>query len=501
MKRNILLLSIFYFIGFTSFAKVWQVGPTRTYKVPSDVSGLVSDGDTVEIDAGTYTDCTTWTNNNLLLEGVGGTGLTYVHLQNSVCGLKGIWNFEPPAQNITVERIEFSGASISGSDGGNGAGIRSQGGSFTIRYCYFHDNQDGILSNTAAGNDSTDVLIENSEFAYNGCAVGDSSGCDPGYEHNMYIGSGTRSFIIMYSYIHGAIQGHNIKTRADNNYILYNRIMDQTDGTSSYDIDIAQGGPTVIMGNLIEGGPMKVNHSIICYNEGSTNPGPLNLLLVNNTVVNDQTTGYFLFMPKTGNDTLTLINNIFAGPGSLFNGATNFSVIDSTHNWQPSNVDSVGLVNATAYNYNLTSTSPAINKGTNAGYVYNIFPYDSFSLTPVYEYLDTASEEPRPVVGIIDLGAYEYSAATSISTISSSDDFLMKIYPAPASSELTVAINNSQNKPVVLTMFDVTGRKVMSFTTSKILQTINTVSLAPGIYMLKALIGNSFVTSKVVIAK
>src|SRR5271170_320585 len=119
MKRTILLVSIFYLTTFTSFAKVWLVGATRTYTVPSAVSALVGDGDTVEIDAGTYTDCTTWTKNNLLLEGVGGTGLTYVHLQNAVCGLKGIWNFEPPAQNITVERIEFSGASISGSDGGN----------------------------------------------------------------------------------------------------------------------------------------------------------------------------------------------------------------------------------------------------------------------------------------------------------------------------------------------------------------------------------------------
>jgi hypothetical protein len=92
---------------------------------------------------------------------------------------------------------------------------------------------------------------------------GSASGCSPGYEHNMYIGSGYRSFTLRYSYTHGAINGHNIKTRARNNYILYNRIMDLADGTSSYDIDVAQGGPTIIMGNLIEGGPAKVNHSMI----------------------------------------------------------------------------------------------------------------------------------------------------------------------------------------------------------------------------------------------
>jgi hypothetical protein len=255
------------------------------------------------------------------------------------------------------------------------------------------------------------------------------------------------------------------------------------------------------MGNLIEGGPMKVNPSIMCYNEGSTNPGPQNLLLVNNTVVNDQTAGYFLFMPITGNDTLTLINNIFAGSGNLFHGATNFSTIDSAHNWSPSNIDSVGLANVAAYNYNLTSTSPAINKGTNAGYIYNIFPYDSFSLTPVYEYVDTANMEPRPIVGIIDLGAYEYGSATGISNSPVKNNFLLSSYPSPATNELTVAIINAENKPVLLTLFDVTGREVVSFTTLKRLQTINTGSLAPGIYMLKATVGNSFAVSKVVIAK
>jgi len=96
------------------------VGPTRTYTMPSQVAGLVSDGDTVDIDAGTYSNCATWNRNNLLLRGVGGMA----HIKDVVCSGKGIWNFN--GNNITVEYVEFSGAA---NPSLNGAGIRGQGGS------------------------------------------------------------------------------------------------------------------------------------------------------------------------------------------------------------------------------------------------------------------------------------------------------------------------------------------------------------------------------------
>src|SRR5262249_29344686 len=53
--------------------KVWHVGPTETYKAPSDVAGLVHDGDVVEIAAATYKcdQSVRWTANNLTLIGVG----------------------------------------------------------------------------------------------------------------------------------------------------------------------------------------------------------------------------------------------------------------------------------------------------------------------------------------------------------------------------------------------------------------------------------------------
>ena len=129
MKTTLLFLISLFTGIYSLFATTWLVGPTRTHTAPSQVSGLVQDGDTVLIDAGTYTDCTSWSKNNLLLMGVGNG---YAHCENAVCGEKGVWNIDAGANNITIENMEFSGASISGGEGGNGAGLRAQGGSYKI---------------------------------------------------------------------------------------------------------------------------------------------------------------------------------------------------------------------------------------------------------------------------------------------------------------------------------------------------------------------------------
>lgn len=480
-------------------ATVWQVGPTRTYTVPSAVAGLVAAGDTVQIDSGTYVDCAVWNKSNLLLQGMGNSR---PHCMNDVCGYKGIWVIAAGADNITIENMEFSGAWISGGEGGNGAGLRAQGGSYTIRNCYFHNNQDGILCNPTAGNDSADVLIENSVFAYNGCAVGDSSGCSPGYEHNMYIGSGYRSFTLINSYSHGAIQGHNVKTRASNNYILYNSIMDLADGTSSYDIDIAQGGPTIIMGNLVEGGPMKVNNSIICYNEGSTNAPPQNLYLVNNTVVNDQTGGYFLFMPLTTNDTLTAANNIFAGPGSLFKGSPGFNVVDTTHNLICS-IAAAGLVDAVNYNYMLTDSSPAIDSGIAMGSVWDVTPDSPFLLIPMQQYVDSAMGETRTTSGsAIDIGAYEYPQTSGIRNLQNTG-FMVRLLQQPSANRVDVLVTNTNPaQQANIIVYDATGNVLSQYSLQGTgVKELNTASFAPGVYLVKTQAGAAVWSGRFVVVR
>src|SRR5262249_25776053 len=142
--------------------------------------------------------------------------------------------------NTTIENIELSGAVDSSA---NGAGIRFEGTNLTIRNCYFHDNQDGILTaQSGLGN----IVIEYSEFAYNGAGDGRS--------HNMYIAHAD-SFTLRYSYSHHSNIGHLVKSRALVNYILYNRLSSEATGTTSYELDLPDGGTSYVIGNVIEQGP------------------------------------------------------------------------------------------------------------------------------------------------------------------------------------------------------------------------------------------------------
>src|SRR5262245_28193117 len=122
-------------------ATVVRVGPTRTLKTVRAAAQVVQDGDTVEVDAGVYSqDVATWSRNNITVRGVG-TGRAHMRADGAQEGGKGIWVLY--GRNFTAENIEFSGASVPDQ---NGAGIRGDGaGSLVVRNCYFHDNENGIL--------------------------------------------------------------------------------------------------------------------------------------------------------------------------------------------------------------------------------------------------------------------------------------------------------------------------------------------------------------------
>lgn len=364
--------------GTTSYdfpaSKILRVGPTRTYKVPSAAADAAQNGDVIEIDAGQYIgDVATWNQDDLTLRGIGGRA--HINANGKNAGGKGTWLIY--GQRVRVENIEFSGATVPDQ---NGAGIRHDGVHLTVCGSYFHDNENGVL-----GSDG-DTLIEYSEFANNG--LGD------GYTHNMYIGGGSR-FMIRYSYSHHAKIGHNVKTRAKENYVLYNRIMDEQSGTGSYAVDIPDSGRSYVIGNLLQQGPNTDNAIIVAYGAESAKNGTQELYFVNNTVVNDRGSGTFLDV--RGGTTVKVINNIFAGSGTPVSGVS----VDLSGNGNLVS-NSAGLANMAGFDYRLTSSSPARDKGiapgTGAG----------FNLIPVYQYLHPTNRQPRPQSGATDIGAYEY---------------------------------------------------------------------------------------------
>ncbi len=425
--------------SFNSRATVWPVGAGRTYTSPSTVALLVKDGDTINIDAGTYTaDVAKWTKDNLVFRGVG--GMAHLKANNTASGSKAIWVME--GNNATVEFIEFSGCHDVSANDKNWAGIREEGSRLTVRNCYFHDNDNGILAGTKVG---SKIVIEYSEFAYNGFP--------DGFSHNLYIGE-IDTLVFQYNYSHHAKQGHELKSRAHVNYILYNRISNEATGTASRNIDLPQGGLAIVMGNLIHQSTTTNNSNLIGYKlEAITNPAPHHLYLINNTIVSDRSTAIFVSL-GAGTELYKGYNNIIAGPGSLLSGSA--TTLDTSNNTYLLAIADAGFVNSASYDYHLQISSPAINKGKNAGAAINLY-----SLTPLYEYTHPVNFTNRITSGIIDAGAYEYQNINTTLPTVSVDVTSITVAENVGTVSVPVTINNVQGTAVTVN-FSLSGTATLT---------------------------------------
>ena len=427
--------SVFFYIIITIcfdhtnlYPRIIEVGADKTYKRPSEAASVCSDGDTVLIDAGEYVgDVTAWYNNNLVIRGVGGRA--HIRANGNNAQGKGTWIVA--GNNATVENIEFSEASVPDQ---NGAGIRADGAGLTIKNCYFHDNEDGIL-----GPEAGELLIEYSEFAHNGYGDGQS--------HNMYI-LGVDKFTIRYSYTHHAKIGHNIKTRAKVNIIEYNRVMDEQDGTSSYAIDVPDGGLTYIIGNLLQQGPEADNSTIVAYGAESSKNQKMELYFINNSMVNDRESGTFIYV-RSG--TYAVIqNNIFAKNGNVLSGSATLLTNLIT--------DNPGFIDINNFDYRLKSGSDAINNGSDPGTA------NDFGLKPVYEYVHPTQKTVRNQVETIDIGAYEYNSASVLENNHNRplNFSLNQNYPNPFNPATTISFVMQEADKVKIDIYDLRGRYIQT---------------------------------------
>jgi hypothetical protein len=279
--------------------RTWRVGPGRELAVPSAAAAVARDGDTVLIDAGTYSgDVATWTQDDLTLRGDGGRA----HLLadgNDAQG-KAVWVIA--GDRVTVDRVELSGAAVPDR---NGAGIRHEGTDLTVTRSWFHDNEMGIL--TGADPDS-DVVVTRSRFFRNG--AGD------GLSHSLYVGA-VRSLSVSGSWFADVDRGHHVKSRAARTTVVASRISDG-DSTASYSIDLPNGGRSLVAGNVVVQGPRSENSALVSYGaEGLTQPSRT-LWVVNNTLVNRRSSG--TFVATAGGSDVRLRNNLLVGPGDLTSG-------------------------------------------------------------------------------------------------------------------------------------------------------------------------------------
>lgn len=376
------LLSLVFAIP--ASAATLSVGSGKTYATPCKAFAVAKSGDVVEITGNTtYSgDVCGISTSNLTIRGVNGRPKINANGKNAMG--KGTWVIS--GSNVTVDNVEMYGAKVVDK---NGAALRLEGTSFTLRNSFLHDNENGILTGV---NSSSNILIEYTEFGHNG--YGD------GYSHNLYIGN-VASLTFRYNYSHDANIGHNLKSRARVNTIVYNRFSSGVAGSTaigkpSYEIDLPNAGTSYVIGNVIEQPSSNSNPSMLAYGEeGASNPGK-DLYVVNNTFLNDDSShGTFVQIGSGVTTPVLLQNNIFGGTGTLI---TQTSAVQKT-NYRSA---SPGFVNRSSYDLRPLANPLVTNAGSPPG-----TSTSGVSLKPAAQYKHVAGGVARPVMGTIDIGAYE----------------------------------------------------------------------------------------------
>lgn len=332
---------------------VLTVGQGQEFSTLAAAIAASQNGDLIEVQAGTYTNDFSIAWSQVTIEGVG--------------GMVDLVATEPPPDDkailttnasMTIENVAFSGAAVPDSDGGNGAGIRYQGGDLTLINDKFEGNQDGILANA---DPTGTITIDHSLFENNG--VSDPNMVGYGATHNMYI-NGVGQFTLENSISEAANVGHEVKSRALNTTIVNNWIGDGSNGTSSYEIDLPNGGNAVVENNTIEKGPGAQNNFMVHFcGESDVIPyADSSLTVSGNTFVND-------YGPS---GTMLLNGSIYTVTvdGNTFD---NFGTSESEFGAGPAVYTNNWSGNGTEYP---NSSSTGIGPGSNTVYFNDNLPHD-----------------------------------------------------------------------------------------------------------------------------
>ncbi|WP_376087665.1 hypothetical protein ACE7GA_14705 [Roseomonas sp. CCTCC AB2023176] len=237
--------------------RILRVGPGEVHSTPGEAAAAARPGDRVLIEPGVYRECAVWRAPDVTVEAAGGP----VVITGPVCGGKGL--FVAAAPNLTVIGLTFEGARA---EAGNGAGIRAEGGDLTVRGSTFRDNENGIL--TAANLPSARLLIEDSTFLRNG-ALREGREC----AHGIYAGN-LALVAVRGSRFAGTQACHHVKSRAQRTEVERSVIEDGPDGTSSYLVDVPNGGDLLLLRNRLRKGPQTGNPTaaIVIGAEGVRRP-------------------------------------------------------------------------------------------------------------------------------------------------------------------------------------------------------------------------------------
>jgi len=196
-------------------------------------------------------------------------------------------------------------------------------------------------------------------------------------------------------------------------------------------------------------------HAVLGISKGSGVSGVFNVEAANNIFWDNKTTG------NVATRSITDLSESPVNSVNVYNSIDeqNFNDSSLTSIANSSNQDPL-FSNASAQDYTLTATSPAVDSGDN---------------TYVFGATDLLGNQ-RIFNTTVDMGAYEYSSTLGVNTFELSKNEI-KIYPNPTSSFLNIKMKNNLKQA---TVYSILGAKVLETKSS----TINTSNLNTGMYLI-----------------
>lgn len=480
-----------------AYKEKWVVNVAGTETEPFIVSGVVGpNGERPVIDgngAVTRTELSYWGENRSVIK-IGGSGIP----ANDVPSYIVIENLE-----IRSAHPDYSFTDDNGNPGTYTTSAASifieTGNNITIRNCVIHDSSNGIFSAW----ESTDVLIEKNYIYGNGIE-------NSNYQHNTY----TESTNIIYQYnrfgaLRNGARGNNLKDRSAGLVVRYNwieggnRLLDlvESDNEVLYNNPVYR--KTFVYGNILieeDGG----NNQVIHYggdNGDETIYRKGKLYFYNNTLYSVRAGTTTLIRLSSNDESTDIRNNILYVTAS----GSNFAILDDTGiaqlknnlikpGWVNSHSGSIsgsieeentfdgsnpGFVDADTYDFHLQKNSPAINKGTSLSD--DVLPEHDI----VLEYKMHQDSAKRVIVGVLDIGAFEYEGNV-ITGMQNKKDLMhnteIRLYPNPVDDYLVINSGNTRiSRAYVYTL---NGQMLLSFDGIDGNQ-MNVSSLKQGSYIIK----------------
>ncbi len=405
-------------------AKLYQVGPTRSYKTPKSVASLVKAGDVVEIDGNaTYAGGVVFTVDGTSAAPITVRGVRVAGRRPTIQG--GVNTIEARGNNTVFEGLDITG--------GTSRCFFHHADNIVLRDSVVHDcPKHGVLG---ADNDSGDLLMEYVEVYRSGQGT---------QNHQVYMTTDQLAypgsvFRMQHCWLHDANGGNNVKSRAERNEIYYNWI----EGALYHELELIGPDPdsgvgedearedSDVVGNVLR----KTNTNYVTrFGGDGTGQSFGRYRFVDNTVI-VQPGGSAVFRLFHGIESVEMHGNaLISTNGSAVNvvrdveavWATGSRVVAGSRNWVQSGSSTVpaqwtstktgsspDVTNLANLQLVPRSTSPLVNAGVDAPPTIAAHPFPDRLARPQYHpplrtVVSPGGASARPVVGVTDIGAFEY---------------------------------------------------------------------------------------------